>query len=132
MMPSGLEVHGGGAGIAVIEVMHDGLFQFMDASEFATVNPFLSDVAEKALDQVEPGTWGGRDVPIKARMLTAPGGHLGMPVGRNIADDGMVLDGLSIAGADPRSIVACKNGSAATSSAESPVNRCGLENIRHG
>jgi len=83
-----------GVGIATIKVVQDGLFQFMDAAEDAAANPFLGEVAEEALDQVEPGSRGGREVQMEARMLAQPGGHVGMLVGRIVVDDEMDRQGL--------------------------------------
>src|SRR3990172_1327372 len=55
-----------------INIGHDRLDHFGNASESAPANPFVGQVPEPALDQVEPGTRGGDEVNVEARMFRQP------------------------------------------------------------
>ena len=59
-------------GIVVSEVFHDGALELGDAFEGATANAVSSDLGEEALDHVEPGSRGRREVQIEARMRLEP------------------------------------------------------------
>ena len=52
-------------GIAVFHVVHDGRLQVVDAAKDTTANAVLGDVPEEALDQIDPGGGGGREVQME-------------------------------------------------------------------
>jgi hypothetical protein len=53
--------------IAVVEIVHDGLLQFVDALEGAAADAFSGDLGKEALDHVEPRAGRGREVQMEAR-----------------------------------------------------------------
>src|SRR2546428_12338461 len=56
----------------MFEIFHDGAFELGDAFEGAAADTFSSDLGEEALDHVEPGSRGGREVQVEARMRLEP------------------------------------------------------------
>ena len=54
--------------IVAIDVLPYGLLQMREAGVDAALDPLLPDLAEKALDQIEPGREGGREVNVIARV----------------------------------------------------------------
>ena len=58
--------------IVVVEIIHDGLLQFVDALEDAAADAFSGDLGKEALDHVEPRARRGREVQMEARMPLEP------------------------------------------------------------
>ena len=56
-------------------------------SEDAALEPALGQLGEEALDGVEPGGRGRREVEGEARMAAEPGADLGMLVGGVVVED---------------------------------------------
>ena len=56
----------------IFEVFHDGALQFIDALEDAAANTLSGDLGEEALDHVEPGSRGRREVQMEAGMGFEP------------------------------------------------------------
>ena len=64
-----------GIGIVVVEVIHDGGLELGDAREGAASNAVAGDLGEEALDHVEPGSGGRREVEMETRMGPEPTLH---------------------------------------------------------
>jgi len=60
----------------------------------AATNRLVGDLAEPALDEVEPRTRGRREVQMEAGVLREPVLHVGVLVGRVVVEDQMDLEGL--------------------------------------
>ena len=58
--------------VVVVEVSADGVLQFAGAAVDATAQLLFGKQREPALDQVEPGAAGGREVQMEARMTQQP------------------------------------------------------------
>ena len=71
----------------MIEVVLDGGFEFSDALEHATADAIAGDQAEEALDLVEPGAGGRREVHVEARMALEPRLDLGVLVSGVVVGD---------------------------------------------
>ncbi len=71
------------------EIGLDGGLQGGDAGERAAADAFSCDLGEEALDQIEPGRAGRREVQMEARMLSQPCFHGGSFVSAVIVDDQM-------------------------------------------
>ena len=52
----------------VLDVVHDGFFKFPHGIERTTANVLVGDLGEPELDLIEPGTAGGDEVQVEARM----------------------------------------------------------------
>ena len=65
--------------VAGCKVVDDRVGQFLDGGE-ATVRDPVSQVTKEALDQIEPGGRGRREMHMEAGMLDQPGFHFGMLV----------------------------------------------------
>src|SRR5665213_4006548 len=65
----------------------DGGLEIDDGSEDASFQTSLGQLGEVALDGVEPGARGWREVEDKTLMPCEPGTNLGMLVGRVIVED---------------------------------------------
>ena len=94
------EDFGGGLGpnvgfratVVVIEIVHDGLLQFVDALEDATADALSGDLGKEPLDHVEPRARSGREVQVKARMPLEPALYRRGLVGGIIVDDEMQVE----------------------------------------
>ena len=71
----------------MLDVLGNGLLEFVHACEAVAPDAVLGDVAEEPLDHVEPGGAGGREVHDEARVFDEPGLHVGMLMGRVVVDD---------------------------------------------
>ena len=80
------------AAVVVIEIVHDGLLQFVDALEDAAANAFSGDLGKEPLDHVEPRARSGRKVQVKARMPLEPALYRRGLVGGIIVDDEMQVE----------------------------------------
>ena len=78
--------------IVVVEIVHDGLLQFVDALEDAAADAFSGDLGKEALDHVEPRAGRGREVQMEARMPLEPALYRGGLVGGIIIDDQMQVE----------------------------------------
>ena len=54
-----------GMAIVVVEIVHDGLLQFVDALEDAAADAFSGDLGKEALDHVEPRAGSEREAQMK-------------------------------------------------------------------
>lgn len=70
-------------------VLINGGDQLGDAAEYAALQPVGRNTAEKALDHVEPGRGGWREMDMETRMLLQPLLDLGMLVRRIVVTDQM-------------------------------------------
>ncbi len=70
-----------------VDIIADGRHQFFDIAEDAAAEPVLGKVAEEALDHVQPGTAGGREIDVESRMAVEPLFDLGVLVGRVVVHD---------------------------------------------
>ena len=61
-------------------VVHDGLDEFLHASEYAAANTLVGQVAEPSFNQIQPGTAGGNEVHVEAGMTLQPVLGLGVLV----------------------------------------------------
>ena len=71
----------------LIDVVADGHDQLLDIAKHAAPQTSLREVAEEALDHVEPRTAGRREVHVEARMPRQPAPDLGVLVRRGVIDD---------------------------------------------
>ena len=78
--------------IVVVEIVHDGLLQFVDALEDAAADAFSGDLGKEALDHVEPRAGRRREVQMEARMPLEPALYRGGLVGGIIIDDQMQVE----------------------------------------
>jgi hypothetical protein len=63
--------------IVVLDIVFDGLNQLGDATEHATSESLVGEVAEPSFDEIEPrGTW-GREVDMEASVPGQPLLYLG-------------------------------------------------------
>ena len=92
-MSEALAVQMKGLGLALWcgDVQVDGQLQFGHAGEAVALDAVLGDVAEEALDHVQPRGAGGREVHDEARMLGQPGLHVGVGVRGVVVHDQMQL-----------------------------------------
>ena len=66
---------GFGVGVVAKEIIVDRLLQLRDACECTAPNALGRDLGEKALDEIEPGCAGGREVQMEAPVLGEPRLH---------------------------------------------------------
>ena len=78
--------------VVFVEIVHDGLLQFIDALEDATADALSGDLGKEALDHVEPRAGSGREVQVKARMPLEPALYRRGLVGGIIVDDEMQVE----------------------------------------
>ena len=76
-----VQTKGFGSALCLFEVLLDGSFEFGNALEDAAPDAILGDQAEEALDLVEPGCRGRREVHVEARMAFEPSLDRGVLVG---------------------------------------------------
>src|SRR5260221_11186321 len=77
--------------VVFVEIVHDGLLQFIDALEDAA-DALSGDLGKEALDHVEPRAGSGREVQVKGRMPLEPAFYRGGLVGGIIVDDEMQFE----------------------------------------
>jgi len=70
-----------GLAVVVIDVLSDRFEEFLDVAEDASAQLLLSQVAEEALDHVQPRATGGRKVHMEAWAALQPALHERMCVG---------------------------------------------------
>jgi len=58
--------------VVVFEVSTDGVFEFAGAAVSSAAQLLFGEQREPALDQVEPGAAGRREVQLEARMAQPP------------------------------------------------------------
>jgi len=75
----------------IFEVIMDRLDQIGDAFENTATDPFVSNLPEPALDQIQPGTGCGNKMQIEPWMPFEPGFDSRMLVGAVIVDDEMEI-----------------------------------------
>ena len=81
-------------GVVGVEVGADGLVQLDDGAEDAALQPLLGQGGEEALDGVDPGGRGWREVHVDARMPGQPSLHsLGLVGGVVVEDQVQVEPG---------------------------------------
>ena len=59
----------------VLQVIHNGVLELGDALEGPAANAVSGDLGEEALDHVEPGSRGRREVKVETRMGLEPALH---------------------------------------------------------
>ena len=82
------------------DVVIDGRLQLGHAGEHAAPDALVGDVAKESLDHVEPGSAGGREMDVKARVPGQPGQHLGVLVRGVVVNDQVQLLGLGCVAID--------------------------------
>ncbi len=75
----------------LLDVVEDAGLKLLDAGEDAAPELVFGQVAEEALDHVEPAAGGRREVEVEARMPCGPLQHVGMLVSGVVVDDEMKL-----------------------------------------
>ena len=81
----------------IVEVAVDGIDQIGNTFENTPANTFVGDLAEPALDKIQPRAGGGDEVQMEPRMPFEPGFDSRMLVGAVIVDDEMeIVTGRSI------------------------------------
>jgi len=78
-----------GIEVALRQIDLDGQGRIAHAAETAFGDRLLAEVAEEALDQVEPGTGRGHEVHVKARAFGQPLLDLRVLVGAVVVGDQM-------------------------------------------
>lgn len=78
--------------VMVVEVVHDGLLQFVDALGDAAADTLSGDFGKELLDHVELGAGIRREVQMKARMSLEPAFYRGGLVGGIVVDDEMQVE----------------------------------------
>ena len=63
------------------KVVVDGALEIVDAGVAPSADALRGDLGKEALDQVQPGRAGGREVKLEARVCLQPGSDLGGLVG---------------------------------------------------
>ena len=81
-----------GLSVVLVEVVIDVHLQLDDGTEHAATDAFSGDLGEKALDQVEPGRRGRREMHVESRMPGQPRLDLGMLVGGVVVGDQMDIE----------------------------------------
>ena len=74
------------------EVVLDRGDQVGDAVEDAAADRLVGELAEPALDEVEPRARGRGEVQVEARVLGKPGVDVGVLVGAVVVDDQVQLE----------------------------------------
>lgn len=100
----------------VFQIFHDGALELCDAAEGAASEAFSGDLGEEALDHVEPGCRGRREVRVEARMRLEPALHRRGLMSGIVVDDqmqvemrrGFLIDQLESAGTPGVDGAACK------------------------
>ena len=75
--------------VVIADVAADGIFKLGDGSEDAAADAPSGDDGKEALDGVEPGRGGGREVKDPARVVGQPLLDLGVFVGGVIVENGV-------------------------------------------
>ncbi len=78
-----------GVGVVVFEIIVDRALEVDDGVEHAAPDALSSDLGEEALDQIEPGRRGRREMHVEARMPGQPRLDFGMLVGGVVVGDQM-------------------------------------------
>src|SRR5690606_15092513 len=76
-----------GVVVVRVDVVHDGVLEFVHAGEDAAADALGGDLGKPALDEVEPGSAGGGEVHVEAGMLGKPRPDLGVLVGGVVVGD---------------------------------------------
>src|SRR5580692_10828829 len=71
----------------MFDVLLDGLDEFGNAPEHSSTDSLFGQVSEPSFHKVKPGTTGGDEVHVEARMTRDPSLYLRMFVGRVVVDD---------------------------------------------
>jgi hypothetical protein len=77
--------------VVLLDVVEDRSLQLLNAGEDAAPELVFGQVAEEALDHVEPTAGGGGEVEVEAGMACGPAQHVGMLVRGVVVDDEMKL-----------------------------------------
>ena len=91
---------GGCPAVVVFDEGVDAVGELLDAGEGAAADGLLGDDAEPALDLVEPGGVGGREVQVVSGPAGEPVLDLGVAVGGVVVDDQVDVEVLRHAGVD--------------------------------
>ena len=84
---------GRGVGVVHLDEGGDSIDEFRDTAEGAPLQSFAGERAEPALDEVQPGAGGGREVEVEARVSCQPLSDLRMGVGAVIVEHEVEIDG---------------------------------------
>ena len=81
-----------GVCVVGLEELPDGGDEVGHAGEDAAAQSLVGELAEPALDEVQPGAARGREVQMEARMLLKPGSDVRMFVGLVVVEDQVQLE----------------------------------------
>src|SRR5690242_10046487 len=84
-----VQTNGFGAAIVFNEISVDAGLQVGDRVEDAAADALPGHLGKEALDGVEPGGRGRREMEGPTRMTPQPGQHFGMFVGGGVVEDDM-------------------------------------------
>jgi hypothetical protein len=78
-----------GALVVLVDEAVDGGLEIDDRAEDAVLQPTAGELGKEALDGVQPGAGGGREVEGPAWMSLQPGADLGVLVRRVVVEDAL-------------------------------------------
>ena len=84
-----VQTKGFGVPVSGGDVTGDRRFEVFDRTEDTTFQALPGEPGEEALDGIQPGARGRREVERPARMLGEPSQHLGVFVGGVVVEDGV-------------------------------------------
>ena len=89
------------AGVVLEEVVVDRVLEIVDAGVAAAADLLCGDLGEEALDEVQPGRAGGREMQFEPRVLLQPRLHLGRFVGGIVVEHDVDVARLQNRAVDP-------------------------------
>ena len=77
--------------VGVVEEVVDGIFEFLQGSEYAALEMLLCELGKEALNGVEPGSRCRGEVEDEPPMFFEPLDDVGMLVGGIVVDDDWII-----------------------------------------
>src|SRR5208337_5390596 len=87
--------------VALAYVIADRSYQLPDTAEGSAPDALVGDFREEAFHQIQPGSAGGGEVPVIARVCGKPSLHVGMRVGAIVVEHEMNRQAAGSAALDP-------------------------------
>ena len=75
--------------VAPADVVEDSSYQLADTAEGSSPDTLVGNFREEAFHQIQPGSAGGREVPVIAGVCRKPSLHRRMGVGAIVVEDQM-------------------------------------------